>query len=75
MFPNINNEQHELVLNHVCAMFQPLLWQLGSDKLSDEILNAFIQLVIDIFTKTNKVSTGGVLIIHGLVISVDTRLT
>ena len=55
-------------------MAQPLLFQLGTNNISDDYITQVIGLTENLFQTHQKVLSGGLIIVHGLVAAVQTRI-
>jgi len=71
----LNMEQRELFINNWCSSLQPCLVRVGSEGITDQMLSLFIDLAINIFQMYGKVMNGGLFILHGLITTVDHRIT
>ena len=52
-----------------------MIVHVGSARISDEVINAFIEMAVQIFNGTHKVSSGGLFIITSLMNAVETRMS
>lgn len=71
----LNLEQREHLLNNWCSSLQPCLVRVGKDSISDEMLGLFVDLAIKIFQQHGKVMNGSLFILHGLICTVEERIT
>jgi len=68
-------EQKELLINNWCSSLQPCLVRVGSEGITDQMLSLFVDLAINIFQSYGKVMNGSLFILHGLISSVNHRIT
>ncbi len=69
-----NQESKEIFLNNYCSATQPLLFALGSDMINDLLMGQIVNLIIFVFTQSQSVNSGGLFILHGLVVAVEHRI-
>ena len=72
---NCNKEARDIFLNNYCSATQPLLFVLGSECINDALLKQIVDLIIFVFNQSQYVSTGGLFILHGLVVAVGERIS
>ena len=74
VFQNHDADQREIILNNYCSIAQPLLYAVGSSLIDDGLLGQIADLAIYAFTQAQKVTSGGLLILHGLIAAVEERI-
>ena len=74
MLPNCNKETREIFLNNYCSSVQPLLVGLGSESVSDQLMQQIVELVRFCFNQSQSVCSGGLFILNGLVGTVGERI-
>ena len=55
-------------------MIQPLLVSVGTQQISDDQIGQIVQLAGFAFDTFKKIGSGGLLILHGLVVTVEERI-
>lgn len=74
MLGHCNKESREIFLNNYCSATQPLLYALGKQEISDQLMKQIVDLVIYVFTQSQTVCSGGLFILHGLLSAVEERI-
>ena len=69
--PSLNHEQREVLINCYCGAVQVFLYTLGKENLDRDFTIKITQLVVYMFTKMGKVSTGPLLILNGLISAIE----
>ena len=69
-----NPESREIFLNNYCSASQPLIYAVGTEYIDDQLLKKIIDLIVFVFSQSQSVSSGGLFILHGLVVTVGERM-
>lgn len=70
----LNNEQQELFFNNWTCVLQPCMVRMGSVAISDAMLEAFVNQATSVFQRSQRVTSGGIFILHGLIATVEGRI-
>jgi len=70
----LDQEHREIFLNNFCSPVQVLLVNMGSDLITNTLLEQIVHFVVFIFKEEKRVLNGGLFIINGLVSAVEGRI-
>ena len=63
-----------MILDNYCSMVQPLIYAVGTHEIDDTLVANVVKLAVYAFNTFAKVSSGGLLILNGLIATVEGRI-
>ena len=60
-------------MSNYTSMAQPLIYATGSDKITDDQVGQIVDLALRAFVGAQRVTTGGLFMLHGLIVTVEKR--
>jgi dUTPase len=67
----LNEEQREVLINNYCGSVQVFLVMVGKNNLEYGLAKQIVQLVVVMFETFKKISTGPLLILNGLIATIE----
>lgn len=61
-------------MNNWNSVLQPLIVRMGTNAIDDNMLAAFVQIAVGSFHKAQRVTSGGIFVLHGLISTVEHRI-
>jgi hypothetical protein len=69
--PSLDQEQREVFINNLCGSVQVFIVRNGKSVFDTELANKIVQLAVFIFNTFGRVTTGGLFILNGLILTID----
>ena len=70
----LNSEQQELFFNNWTCVMQPCMVRMGNGAITEPMLEAFVDQAVLVFQRSQRVTSGGMFILHGLIATVENRI-
>ena len=71
---HLNKEQQEVLMNNWNSVLQPLIVRMGTNAIDDNMLAAFVQIAVSSFHRAQRVTSGGIFVLQGLIAAVEHRI-